>query len=77
MGLCQCKDMLGEPGKGLHSYRVGNIAIVDLGLTILGAFIMSRLLGTNFIITLLALLLLGVILHRVFCVRTTVDKFLF
>lgn len=77
MSLCQYKNLFGEPGKGVHSYRIGGIAAVDLGLTILAAFIISFLFKTNFIVTLLVLLLLGIILHRIFCVRTTVDKFLF
>ena len=37
--LCQYKDALGEVGKGVHSYRIFNIAIVDVLLTILGAYI--------------------------------------
>jgi hypothetical protein len=31
--LCKYKNMFGIPNKGLHSYRIFNIAIVDLTLT--------------------------------------------
>jgi hypothetical protein len=75
--LCKYKNMLGVPGKGIHSYRVGGIAIADVIMTIIGAFIISFFSGWNFIYTLIGLFILGIILHRLFCVRTTVDKLLF
>jgi len=75
--LCQYKDILGIPGKGLHQYRIFNIAIVDVLLTILAAFLISYFLSFNFWITLIILFLLGILLHRLFCVKTTIDKILF
>ena len=42
--LCQYKDLLGKVGEGIHSYRIYNIAIVDVLLTILGAFIIQLFL---------------------------------
>ena len=75
--LCKYKNMLGVPGKGIHSYRVGGIAIADVIMTIIGAIIISYLSGWNFIYTLIGLFILGIILHRLFCVRTTIDKLLF
>ena len=75
--LCQYKDSLGIPGQGVHSYRIFNIAIVDVILTIIGALLFSWILGTNFWITLIVLFLLGIFLHKIFCVKTTVDKLLF
>jgi hypothetical protein len=75
--LCKYKDLLGKPQKGVHSFRILNIAVVDVLLTILGAFIISFLIKSNFYITLLVLFILGIIMHRLFCVRTTIDKLLF
>jgi len=75
--LCKYKDILGIPGKGLHQYRIFNIAIVDVLLTILAAFLISYFLSFNFWITLIILFLLGILLHRLFCVKTTIDKILF
>ena len=75
--LCKYKNALGEPNKGIHSYRVAGIAIVDLGLTVLAAFAVARIFNYNLLIVLASLLLLGIFLHRIFCVRTTVDKLLF
>ena len=77
MNLCKYKDIFGKPNTGVHSYRIFNIAIVDVLLTILVAFIIARLIKKPFWIVLLILFLLGIILHRLFCVRTTIDKLIF
>ena len=75
--LCKYKNALGEPGKGIHSYRLFNVAIMDVIMTILGAFFISRVFRTPFLCTCLLLFILGIFLHRIFCVRTTIDKLLF
>ena len=75
--LCQYSNIFGEPGKGVHKYRVCNIAVVDVLLTIVGAYLINLYVETGFWKVLLCLFLLGIILHKVFCVRTTVNKFLF
>ena len=75
--LCQYKNILGVPGKGLHQYRIFNIAIFDVLLTFFVAFLISYFFVLNFWITLIILFLLGILLNRLFCVKTTVDKILF
>jgi len=75
--LCKYKNIFGEVEKGVHSYRIFNIAIVDVLLTILAAFIISYYTNYNFGLILLFLFILGIIMHRIFCVRTTIDKILF
>ena len=75
--LCKYKDVLGKPNTGIHKYRLFGIAIVDLLLTIIAALIISYVFRVSFWITLVVLLILGIILHHLFCVRTTVDKLLF
>ena len=77
MDLCKYKNILGVPGQGPHSYRIFNIAIVDVLLTIILAFIISYLFKISFVKTSIILFILGILLHRVFCVRTTIDKLLF
>ena len=79
MFLCKYKNIFGEVGKGLHSYRIFNIAIVDVLFTIIAAYLIHRFLTPSYSFTtiLIALFLLSIILHRLFCVRTTVDKLLF
>lgn len=75
--LCKYKDLLGEPGKGIHSFRIFNIAIADVLLTILAAYILSIFTKFNLIYALIFMFVLGIISHRIFCVRTTIDKLLF
>jgi len=75
--LCKYKDIFGKPNQGAHSYRIFNIAIVDVLLTILGAYLLSILTGYKFVYTLIFMFILGIISHRIFCVRTTIDKLLF
>jgi hypothetical protein len=76
--LCQYKNIFGKIGEGIHSYRFLNIAIADVLLTILAAFIIHLFIPKiNFSVILILLFILGIILHRIFCVRTTIDKLLF
>jgi len=83
MNLCKYKNSLGEPGTGAHSIRIFNIAIVDVILTILGGILIQTILLQWFhiyielTIVLVSLFILGILLHRLFCVRTTIDKLLF
>jgi len=77
--MCQYQNALGVPGKGAHSYRLGGVAIVDVILTVLAALIITWLTGSSsmFWYILGGLFLTGIVLHRVFCVRSTVDRLLF
>ena len=76
-GLCKYRNALGKPDNGIHSYRLFGVAIVDVIMTLIGAYIIARLLKFPFFYVLLFLFILGIILHRIFCVRTTIDKLLF
>ena len=69
--------MFGKVDEGVHSYRVFNIAIVDVLATVVGAYIISYVTNKSFIGILIALFILGILLHHLFCVQTTVDKLLF
>ena len=77
--FCKYKDSLGEPKKGLHSYRVFDIAVFDILLTfVLAKFIQYYIMEeTEFSLILVFCFIAGIILHRVFCVKTTIDKLLF
>ena len=77
MDLCKYRDSLGIPNQGVHSHRLFGVAIVDVVFTIIGAMIISYFSKKSFIFTLIFLFLLGIMLHRLFCVRTTIDKLLF
>jgi len=70
-------EIFGKPNEGVHSYRFLNLAIVDVILTIIGSFIIAKLFNLNFLVILLFIFILGVILHRLFCVNTTINKLIF
>lgn len=77
MDLCKHKDILGKPYEGFHSYRFLDIAIADVALTVAGAGTISYVYKVPFRYTSISLFSLGIVLHRMFCVRTTIDKILF
>jgi hypothetical protein len=77
MSLCKYENSLGIPNKGIHSYRFLNLAIADVIMTIIVAMLISYIFKISFIYTAISLFILGIILHRLFCVRTTIDKLLF
>jgi hypothetical protein len=74
---CPYRHILGKEGEGVHSYRIFDIAIIDVIFTIIGAFIISYIFNYNFFIVLICLFILGIILHRIFCVNTTINKLIF
>ena len=82
-GLCKSElkkildKYLGTVNAGVHSHRIFNIAYVDVIMTIVGSLLLAWVMNWNYFRTIVGMFILGIILHRVFCVRTTVDKFLF
>jgi hypothetical protein len=80
MSLCPFKaysEIFGKPNQGVHSYRILDLAIADIIMTIIGAIIISLIFKINFFLTLIFLFLLGIVLHRLFCVNTTINKMIF
>ena len=76
-GLCKYKDIFGKPNSGLHSLRILDIAIFDVLCVIIIGMLISNTFKMSLLYTIISLFLLGIILHRLFCVRTTVDRLLF
>jgi hypothetical protein len=79
--FCKYKNIFNEPGKGIHSYRIFNIAIVDVIATILAAYIFYILIyntysiyNYNFLKSIIILFLLSIYIHWLFCVDTTIIK---
>ena len=77
MNLCIYSDIFGKPNEGSHKYRIFNIAISDVIITLLIARIIQKISKYSFIKILLVLFVISIIAHRMFCVRTTIDKLLF
>ena len=69
--------MFGNPNTGSHSYRLFNLAITDILMTIIGALLLAYFFKWNPVYTVAGAFLLGIVVHRLFCVRTTIDKLLF
>jgi hypothetical protein len=75
--LCKYKNIFGKPNEGVHSIRFMNLAVVDIISTIIGGFLIAKYFNLNIYLTIFTLFLLGIIAHRLFCVKTQVDKILF
>ena len=75
--LCKYKDMFGKPNEGVHAYRFMDIAIVDVIATIICGYIIAYIFSLDVTNTIIILFLLGIILHKLFCVNTTINKILF
>jgi len=71
------KEIFGKENEGVHSYRLFDFAIIDVLFTIIGAFFLSYLFKINYFIILFILFILGILLHRLFCVNTTLNKLIF
>ena len=77
LNLCRYKDIFGRPREGAHAYRIFDIAVVDVAATVFVAFLVARIFSLSFWKSLVALFIIGILSHRAFCVRTTVDKWVF
>lgn len=77
MGLCKYKDIFGKVGTGVHSLRFFNIAVVDTLLTLLLAYIINLYLKSNLLLIFFVLLVASIVIHRAFCVETTLTKMFF
>lgn len=77
MSLCQYKNALGVPGQGIHSFRIFDIAFFDVLLTCALAYLINYVgKFESYGIVLFCTFLAGIFLHWLFCVETTVQKFL-
>ena len=80
--LCKYKDIFGKPNTGLHKYRIYNIAVIDVIATLLLAYIIQNFLLKKFnykieyIKLFTILVILSVLIHKIFCVNTTLTNFL-
>ena len=77
MDFCKYKDFFGAPNTGLHRYRIFDLAIIDVIFTIITGYLIAKLFNISVYNTIIILFILGILMHRLFCVRTTIDKLLF
>lgn len=81
LDLCKHRWVFGKEGEGAHSLRLFDLAVVDVAFTLAGAALFAagtgRFTGPRFAAAAAALFLLGIALHRLFCVNSTVNKAIF
>ena len=78
MSLCKYKDIFGKVGEGGHSLRFFNIAVVDTVLTFVAAYIINYYLKTDSLLLIFfILIILSILIHKAFCVETTLTKMFF
>jgi hypothetical protein len=75
--LCKHKHIFGVEGQGFHSYRVFNIAILDLLGTVVISWLIAATLNVYFVYVFVIAMVLAIILHRILCVKTTINKIIF
>ncbi len=75
--LCKYKDIADKPREGIHAIRVFDVAIIDVVFTVVGATILAHVLKWDVLLTNIAAFLIGIIVHRLFCVNTRINTFIF
>jgi hypothetical protein len=77
MGLCKYRDIFGKVGSGVHSIRFFNIAVVDTLLTFVLAYVINSYLKSNLLVIFFLLIVASILIHKAFCVETTLTKMFF
>lgn len=75
--LCKYRHIFGKERQGFHSYRLFDVAIGDLILTIILAWYISYQFNVSFWITLTSVLIIGIAIHRMFCVNSKINMLIF
>lgn len=77
--FCKYKNLGGLPGEGIHAPRIPiiKLAFWDTFLTILGIFVVSVLTKYSFITLFIITFLIAIIAHKLFCVNTKLNSYIF
>jgi len=73
---CPYANIFGEPNTGVHSIRILGIAIIDVILTVIVAFITTYFSGLPFLLSFIDWFFLGETLHFFFGTPTAFLKIL-
>jgi len=76
MKFCKYKNIFGEPGKGVHKYRLFGFAFLDIFLSVVLAVLISYKFKINLLKCLVGVLVVGVFSHWIFCVDTKLNEIL-
>jgi hypothetical protein len=75
--LCKYKYLFGHPGEGIHAIRFLGISIFDVIIVLLAALLVSWVFKIHVYYTIIPFFFSGIIIHRIFCVHTAIDRLLF
>lgn len=75
--LCSYRHVFGEERKGFHSLRVFDVAVGDVLLTLLLSLFVSYVSKISIITTTIIIFIVGIIIHRIFCVNTKINTMIF
>jgi hypothetical protein len=69
--------LIEEKGTGFRRYRFLGVVIFDTVLTFAAACIISYVLNSPLYLTVIVGFLTGIVVHRIFNVKSTIDKLVF
>ena len=69
--------IIGVPNVGIHSYRIFDIAYMDIIVVLIGSILLAKIMKWDYVKTIICMFVFGIVVHRVLGVKTTVDKWLF
>ena len=72
-------NFFGKEKEGMHAYRIFDIAYIDVIITLIVAFFIQKAFcpKTEYYKVLLFYFIFGIIIHRIFDVKTTIDRLIF
>ena len=79
MALCpfhKYKDLFGKPNAGPHKYRIFDTPIIDHIITLIAAIMTSYITSITLELSIFLWYGFGIILHKLFCVKTKTNKLL-
>lgn len=77
MDLCEYKNIFGKPNEGFHKERFFGLALYDVVGTIIIGIMISKYFKIDLLKTFIILTLFVIFIHKIFCVETALNKFLF
>jgi hypothetical protein len=77
MTFCHYRAIAGAPGTRYHRFRFMGFSIVDVLGTIVMGILLARYLHKSPLLVTICLFILGIIVHRIFCVDTALNVLIF
>lgn len=75
--FCTYRHVFGVEGKGIHSIRMLDIALVDALMSLLVGVFIAYYFELDLYKTWASIFVIGILFHRLFCVNTTINKLFF